>query len=332
MHTRFIAILLSVMLVVSLASSAAADAGYYSTPSESSATVNNPDPADRLNLRTGASEDSPTLGKYYNGTVVEVLGEEKSGWVKIRFCNLVGYMQKKYLAFGQEQPQVTSAIPSVTIKNTSGTGLNLREKQSTNSPSLGLCKNGDSVLVYGVGKTWCHVQAGEQMGFMLREKLSPLLEFDKGTGKKTVTAQVNNPNPEDRLNLRTSPNTSAPVLGKYYNGVRVELLGAEKNGWIQVRFGKLTGYMQAKFLELDDSHFINSVLPSYTIKNTAGKGLNLREAQSTKSNSLGFYSNGDTGWIYGVGETWCHVQAPDGKVGFMLRESLLPVPEFDKGK
>ena len=145
------------------------------------------------------------------------------------------------------------------------------------------------------------------------------------------SAQVNNPNPTDRLNLRTAPNTEAPTLGKYYNGVNVQLLGAENNGWIKVGFGNLVGYMRAEFLEQDYKNVINSVLPAYTITNAAGTGLNLRESQSINSKSLGFYSNGETGWVYGVGETWCHVQAPDGKVGFMLREMLSPVPAFDKG-
>lgn len=341
MRTRIISILVSVMLVLSLASTAMAAEGYYVATAEISATVSNPDPADRLNLRTKPSEDAPTLGKYYTGVYVEVLSAEKDGWVKVRFCNLEGYMLAKYLAFGQDRLQVGSAIPGVKIKNTGGKGLNLRKTQSVNSSSLGLYPNGQTVLVYGVSETWCHVQTEDgKIGFMLRESLSPVPEFDKGSGKSgstggsgtgTTTAKVNNPNPDDRLNLRTAPNADAPTLGKYYNGVHVELLGSEKNGWIKVRFGNLVGYMLAEFLETDYSNFVNSVLPSYTINNTAGTGLNLRESQSTKSKSLGLYSNGETGWVYGVGETWCHVQAPDGKVGFMLRESLSPVPVFDKG-
>ena len=144
-------------------------------------------------------------------------------------------------------------------------------------------------------------------------------------------AQVNNPNPEDRLNLRTRPSTDAPTLGKYYNGVNVELLGPEQNGWRPVRFGNLVGYMLADFLEPNYSNLVAPALPFYTISNAAGTGLNLRESQSTNSKSLGFYANGQSGWVYGVDETWCHVQAPDGQVGFMLREGLSPTLEFDKG-
>ena len=346
MRIRFISVFIAVMLMLSLGSTPmamagaqGAEEGYYVSTAEICATVNNPNPADRLNLRTKPSVTAPTLGKYYTGTSVEVLGDEKNGWVKVRFCNLEGYMQKKFLVFGEERGQVGSAIPGVKINNKNGTGLNLRKAQSMNSKSLGLHLNGEVVLVYGVGETWCHVAAPDgRIGFMLREKLSPVLEF-KGPGSSGSTggsgavikvATVNNPNPADRLNLRTSPSTKASTLGKYYTGVQVELLGAEDKGWIKVKIGNLVGYMRSEFLQRDVYATINSALPFYTINNTLGTGLNLREAQSTSSSSLGFYPNGQTGWVYGVSEAWCHVIAPDGKVGFMLRERLSPVLDFKK--
>ena len=147
------------------------------------ATVNNPDPTDRLNLRTKPSKQAPTLGKYYNGTTIEVLGEEEEGWVKVRFGNLEGYMQGDYLAYGEKRWQVKFPITEVKIENKGGKGLNLRQNQSIKSNSLGFYKNGEMVYVYGVEKTWCHVQTSDgKMGFMLRKHLSPLLGFVKGTG------------------------------------------------------------------------------------------------------------------------------------------------------
>lgn len=343
MHIRFISILLSMVLLLLLSPHAIAEEGMYVLTAEVTATVCNPDPTDRLNLRTKPSTDAPTLGKYYNGTFIEVLNDENNGFVKVRFCNLEGYMQKSLLAFDADRGQVASAIPSVIIKNDGGTGLNLRLTQSIHSKSLGFYANGEMVFVYGVGETWCHVQAPDgKIGFMLREKLSPILDFDKGSGSSTGssgsqpgtvirTAMVNNPNPEDRLNLRAAPNTEAATLCKYYNGVQVELLGDENNGWIKVRIGNLDGYMRTAFLETDYSKTIGSALPSYSIDNAAGTGLTLRASQSTSANSLGFYTNGEMGYVYGVSETWCHVIAPDGKIGFMLREMLSPILEFDKG-
>lgn len=72
-------------------------------PANSSAVVNNPNSIDRLNLRTKPGQDAPTLGKYYSGTPVEVLGGDQNGWTKVRIHTLEGYMMTQYLAFGQDQ-------------------------------------------------------------------------------------------------------------------------------------------------------------------------------------------------------------------------------------
>ena len=65
-------------------------------------------------------------------------------------------------------------------------------------------------------------------------------------------AVVNNPDPEDRLNLRTTPHRSAPSLGKYYNRtpVRIREYGEQ---WCAVRIGRFEGYMMTQFLAFGDT-------------------------------------------------------------------------------
>lgn len=82
------------------------------------------------------------------------------------------------------------------------------------------------------------------VGFMLREQLSPVLEYQKSSN----SAVVNNPNSIGRLNLRTKPSQEAPSLGKYYSGTSVEVLSGDENGWTKVRFHTLEGYMMTKYL------------------------------------------------------------------------------------
>ena len=51
---------------------------------------------------------------------------------------------------------------------------------------------------------------------------------------------------QDRLNLRAAPNKEAESLGKYYNGVGVQILEELNNGWVRVRIGNrgvAEGYM-----------------------------------------------------------------------------------------
>ena len=320
----------SLILVLGLVISSGAFAadGYYVQIPELGATINNPNPADRLNLRTKPSEDAPTLGKYYTGTFVEVLADDNSGWVKVRFCNLEGYMMKKYLAFGEDRGNVGSAIPAVKVNNLAGVGLNLREKQSLNSASLGLFNNGETVLVYGVGETWCHVQAGGKIGFMLREQLVPVLEFNSTGSAGNRIAIVNNYNPADRLNLRKTASAKAESLGKYYNGVAVTMLSEVQNGWIKVRIGNLEGYMESVYLLVDGQlGSVTSATPTVSVSSANGARLNLREKQSDISNSLGLYNNGTKVQVLGLSETWCHVQV-DGKVGFMMSKYLTPKLQY----
>ncbi len=76
------------------------------------AVVNNPDPADRLNLRCEPSRQSPSLGRYYNRTPVRIreYGEE---WCRVQIGRLEGYMMTEYLAFGDDMDYVVYAGPEL---------------------------------------------------------------------------------------------------------------------------------------------------------------------------------------------------------------------------
>lgn len=338
MKIRMLSALISMAFMLLFYSPAIANSETPKITSGTVVVINNPDPNDRLNLRTEPSQDAPTLGKYYNGTWLEALSDEKDGWVKVRIFELEGYMMAEFLIYPEQLQVGAATVPTVQIQNSSGSGLNLRKAQSMSSSSLGLYKNGSTVRVFGVGETWCHVQTEDgNVGFMLRERLSPLLEFQKSSSNTSSdtsqpvnsSAVVNNPNSIDRLNLRTKPSQSAPTLGKYYSGTTVEVLSSDQNGWTKVRIHTLEGYMMTKYLAFGQDQFsVGYAMPSVKIENMNGTGLNLRQQQSSSSTSLGLYKNGSTVCVLGVSENWCHVQTEDGQVGFMLREGLSPAPEF----
>ena len=83
------------------------------------AKVNNPNPADRLHLRVKPDRDSTSLGKFYNGTPVQVIREE-GDWCQVMIGTdgrLVGWMMKKYLAFGNQMDDVRCAFPQLDLRN-----------------------------------------------------------------------------------------------------------------------------------------------------------------------------------------------------------------------
>ena len=73
------------------------------------AVVNNPDPKDRLHVRTRPDRGSDSLGKFYTGTPVEVL-ERKGEWARVRLGHLEGWMMRKYLAEGKKMDSVKPAF------------------------------------------------------------------------------------------------------------------------------------------------------------------------------------------------------------------------------
>lgn len=77
------------------------------------AVVNNPNPKDRLHLRTKPDKNSTSLGKFYNRTPVRVL-EQQGEWSRVRIgtdSHLEGFMLSKYLAFGTAMDAVAAAHP-----------------------------------------------------------------------------------------------------------------------------------------------------------------------------------------------------------------------------
>ena len=68
-----------------------------------------------MNLREQPSETAASLGKYYNGVVVQSDQNLQNGWVHVTIGNgegiAKGYMSTRYLAFGEDAQTVASAIP-----------------------------------------------------------------------------------------------------------------------------------------------------------------------------------------------------------------------------
>ena len=302
--------ILCCLSAVGLAYPALEDIGDY-------AVVNNPRPQDRLNLRTGPDSSYDSLGKYYNGTVCEILdGGESRSWVKVRIypSSVEGWMMTRYLAFGSAANQVASAKVSTVVNNASG--LNMRSGPGTGYGVFETLKNGTGVTVMGVvGEDWAHVQAENLTGYVMTRYLK-YFQSSGGSGSggsagQTGIAYVKNTYAWQRLNLRARPSLNSDVLGRYQDGVKVSVLASMAGGWAYVRVGGRTGYMMTKFLTFDspsgggEGSYSTLLVsnPVYTQK------LNLRTGPGSRYASLGFFCNGlEVSLLESRSDGWAKVQ------------------------
>ncbi len=141
---------------------------------ERTALVDNPSPRDRLHLRARPDREAKSLGKYYSGTPVEILGYPNEIWAHVRIGTREGYMLRAYLA---ADAIAVAAPPIVTIRNTSGTGLNLRAAPESKGKIIRLIENGERVTVLGVTKNYLHVRAGADTGFIRNKGTTPALDY-----------------------------------------------------------------------------------------------------------------------------------------------------------
>ncbi len=259
---------------------------------EDTLMVANPNPEDRLHLRAAPSTSAASLGKYYNGTCVAALQFHRNGWAEVQVGPLRGYMSMQYLSAELQ----ASAMPAVEAPWQGIRLFALPDEQSTSQELPGYAR----MMVMGFSGSWCHVYVpGSDATGFIHVPLSSLLE-EHATVKSL--AWVSNPNSADRLNLRTKPSASAASLGKYYNGVQVEILELAKNGWVQVRIGELaTGYMQVKYLS---AYEVANVEPQ--VRSTCATQLCLQPR--TGSKALNPILAGEEMTVLGVCSGWYHVR------------------------
>lgn len=176
---RMMVLLLTLCMLLS---TALAGTEKQSSLSGEYAVVNNPDPEDRLNLRSQPSRDAASLGKYFNGVMVQVLGSAGNGWARVRVGATEGYMMTEYLADPAQMTVVVEPVlPTATVNNPFANGQGLLEKPDSADVTLMVTlNNGAEVTVLGLTDQRAHVQYCGVTGYIPLQAMS--MEENQGSG------------------------------------------------------------------------------------------------------------------------------------------------------
>lgn len=129
------------------------------------AIVANPNPKDRLNLRDKPSEQGNSLGKFYNWTNVLVHEKRSDGWSRVSIGEgkgtISGYMQTKYLAFGERAKNVHSALLGYEVTVSNG----IEATRGGADDWVRSVQAGEVLTVLGdCGDEYCFVSIGDESG------------------------------------------------------------------------------------------------------------------------------------------------------------------------
>lgn len=127
---------------------------------QSALVDNGSDPESRLHLRAKPSKDAASLGKFYSGTPVEILGEAEDGFALVAIGSgdapLTGYMMNAYLK--NADAQVLDATCEMQVISPYGTpAVVLRDAPSNSYDALAMLAVGDTVRRIGVSGDFYYV-------------------------------------------------------------------------------------------------------------------------------------------------------------------------------
>ena len=123
---------------------------------------------DVLHLRDTPSSDGEILGRYRNGTKVQIL---KSGklWARVRTPDgKIGYMFKQYLSgYTTDDSSSGASIGTGTRYIKSGIGpVNIRKSASIKAKLVDRLDGGTRVTVVTAGVNWCRIKFNGRYGYV----------------------------------------------------------------------------------------------------------------------------------------------------------------------
>lgn len=196
-----------------------------------------------VNVRAEAGMSANILGKINKGTEYTVL-DKTGNWFKISYNGAEGFVSADYF-------EVTKADANID-----GSGVNLREKASTSSDSLGKFANGDAVTVTGQNDSWYRISYNGSSAYVSKDYVSgAYVEYVPEIANETATVQELESTygvvtAQTGLKLRKEASTNSIVLTVLPYGTEVDVnrVGQE---WVRVTTESgQEGYVSAEYLSI----------------------------------------------------------------------------------
>ena len=138
------------------------------------------------------------------------------------------------------------------------------------------------------------------------------------------TAQMDSAGGASLINLREQPDSGAKVLGRFFSGAQVEILGDAGNGFQQVSLGtgmgKVSGYVMTEYLAAQAQ--VNATKTAHVASPYGTQSVVLRSRPSNSYDAVAMLMVGDSVLILGEAGEFRYVQTGSGCVGCLLESEL----------
>ena len=207
--------------------------------------------ADKLNVRSEASQDGEIVGQVLKGERYLVRGEE-DGWIQIED----GYISADYveirMALDEAHKQdmrttVLSLYDNLGVSNVS-TYLNIRDNPSeTTGKIIGkLESNAGCDILSKTDNGWYKIRSGKVTGYVMGEYiLTGQQAKDKAMQVSHLIAIANT----DGVNVRSEPNTNSTIWTQIAANERLHVV-SQQDGWVEIELDDTTAFISSDYVDV----------------------------------------------------------------------------------
>ncbi len=141
-----------------------------------------------VNVRSLPSEKGEVLGKLYDNSVGELLGEE-NGWYHIQSGSITGYVKDSFCITGEEAATLAREV-GTRLAVVSCDGLYVRKEASVDSEVLRMVALKDELLVLEETEEWIKVDVEEGFGWVAKEYVEMKTEYIHAESKEEERARL----------------------------------------------------------------------------------------------------------------------------------------------
>ena len=141
-----------------------------------------------VNVRSLPSEKGEVLGKLYDNSVGELLGEE-NGWYHIQSGSITGYVKASFCITGEEAATLAREV-GTRLAVVSCDGLYVRKEASVDSEVLRMVALKDELLVLEETEEWIKVDVEEGFGWVAKEYVEMKTEYIHAESKEEERARL----------------------------------------------------------------------------------------------------------------------------------------------
>lgn len=211
------------------------------TPRQPVATVINLASDDEISLYLVPQARAELAGTAKCNQQLTVLGETYDGWYYVQVGDVCGYVSTEFLQVAYKN------YGRVVVDGQTADRVHLRAEAGAESASLGLYFTGTPVTYLSdLNATWVQVQIGAVTGYMMSQYLSA-----DAVASQQPTATVANIASNDEISIYKIPQARSELSGTAKYGQRLTVLGETQDGWYDVQYGDVRGYVTAEFLRVE---------------------------------------------------------------------------------